>query len=343
MLLVLHGALKNVGDFLIRQRGVALLEHVRPDQRLVLVPRWEPVQLDQASAADAIVLCGGPGLAARFYPDVFPLVDDLEALTTPTLPLALGWSGQPVDAPSAFQFTNESRQALKVLHSRIGWSGVRDDLTLEIVNRASVGASRRTGCVAWYHLPSLHQPMTRPDVVRSLVVTPPSSRRLVRETISLLTRLARRYRGARRYCVFHRGLRPDQFTARKAATVYRSIAAVARALGYHVVDAAFDLQSVSFYRDVDLHVGYRVHAHLDFLSQRRPSLLISEDGRGVGQSVTLHDPYRLRAGSPQLVDSVDEALRSEQACRFEASVRAVDEIERSWPVMQETIQQLPER
>jgi hypothetical protein len=34
---------------------------------------------------------------------------------------------------------------------------------------------------------------------------------------------------------------------------------------------------------VDLHVGYRVHSHIFSLSQRKTSVLIGEDSRGIGQ------------------------------------------------------------
>ena len=39
---------------------------------------------------------------------------------------------------------------------------------------------------------------------------------------------------------------------------------------------------IHFYDKVDLHVGFRVHAHLYMLSMRKPSILLIEDGRGYG-------------------------------------------------------------
>src|SRR5699024_8576119 len=40
----------------------------------------------------------------------------------------------------------------------------------------------------------------------------------------------------------------------------------------------------------DLHIGYRVHAHIYFLSKRLPSILLHEDGRGNGVSEALNSP-----------------------------------------------------
>jgi hypothetical protein len=51
-----------------------------------------------------------------------------------------------------------------------------------------------------------------------------------------------------------------------------------------------------FMGGIDLHVGFRVHSHVFSLSQRKTSLLIAEDSRGIGQvqamggvAVSAHD------------------------------------------------------
>ena len=204
MLLVLHGAKVNAGDFLIRERGMEILRHLRPGQRLVIHPRWDPVDPDLFDSADAVVLCGGPGLARRFHPRIFAMVDDLDAHPTPVLPVALGWSGTPAEHPERFKFSRRSLAALRAIHARIGWSGVRDDLSLEIVRRAGVGEVRRTGCFAWYHLPSMGRPLHSAERVRRLAFTPAARRRPggLREVASLLRRLRRRYPRAERYWSF---------------------------------------------------------------------------------------------------------------------------------------------
>jgi polysaccharide pyruvyl transferase len=341
MLVVLHGAKVNAGDYLIRDRGVAILRHLRPGQELILHPRWQRVPPELYDRADAIVLCGGPGLAPRFYPKVFPLVRNLERHPTPILPVALGWNGTGSGHVDRF-FSKRSVKALRVVHSRIGWSGVRDDLSLALLSSLDVGEVRRTGCVAWYDLSSLGRPLASPERVRRVVVTPPTKagKGGLREAAGVLRLVRARYRQAERWCVFHRGMRAE-FGGETSTAQRRATAAVARALGYRVVDASRGLDVLDAYRECDLHVGYRVHAHLCFLSYRRPSLLLIEDGRGEGQSVTFEDPYRLRAGSPTLLAQLDDALAQEEANRYEASERAVAEIERTWPVMRETVEQLP--
>ena len=241
------------------------------------------------------MLCGGPGLARRFYPRVFA---HGRRPGRPPHSGAAGGAGlerHSGRASERFKFSRKSLAALRAIHARIGWSGVRDDLSLEIVRRADVGDVRRTGCFAWYHLPSMGQPLHSAERVRRLAFTPAARRRPggLREVASLLRRLRRRYPRAERYCVFQRGLRAE-FETETPTRERLATAALARGLGYRVVDASRDLGALELYGQVDLHVGYRVHAHLGTLSRRRPSLLIAEDGRGRGQAVTFADPHDLR-------------------------------------------------
>lgn len=44
--------------------------------------------------------------------------------------------------------------------------------------------------------------------------------------------------------------------------------------------------NLSFYDDIDFHVGYRLHGHISFLRRRKPSVLIVEDARAYGFSQT---------------------------------------------------------
>ena len=339
MILVSHGAKKNVGDYLIHSRGRAILEQLLPGESLVSFPRWDPIPADLIGRARAVVLCGGPGLTRDFYPGTFRLVPNIHDVNVPVLPLALGWSGRPAQDPFSFNFDPPSHEALKAIHAGLGWSSVRDDLSLDIMKSCGVEQVRRSGCTAWYHLPSLGKRFVSPGQVRSLVFTTPASPRLFGQAFKLMKRLASRYPTIDRWCVFHRGIGHDKETRRRTAYANYMLARVASALKFTVVDGSSDLSKIDFYGDVDLHVGYRVHAHLAFLSQRRGSILVSEDGRGVGQALTFGDPYRLVASEPDLVDRVESAVDTEVGS-WDATRRAIEEIERSWPVMRETVLQL---
>ncbi|WP_430788228.1 polysaccharide pyruvyl transferase family protein [Virgibacillus flavescens] len=55
-----------------------------------------------------------------------------------------------------------------------------------------------------------------------------------------------------------------------------------------IIDLAGGAENLTYYDDIDLHVGYRLHAHIWFLRNRKPSLLIAEDGRATGHLATVN-------------------------------------------------------
>jgi hypothetical protein len=48
-------------------------------------------------------------------------------------------------------------------------------------------------------------------------------------------------------------------------------------------------QALSYYNNADYHIGFRYHAHLWFIQNRKPSFLIAEDGRSWGYINTFND------------------------------------------------------
>jgi polysaccharide pyruvyl transferase WcaK-like protein len=339
MLLVLHGARRNAGDFLIRDRGLRLIARARPDAEIRLHERWLAVDPDLAAEARAIVLCGGPALAPELYPVVYPLVPRLDDLETPVLLLALGWCGEPAGHPERFAFTDRSRTALHQLAARGAWASGRDDISTSLLTAAGLDA-QRSGCTAWYALDEIGQPFRPPATVRRVVVTTPARFGNGRQAVAVLRAVAARFPDAELVCAFHRGLdRHD--TPLHHWGLNRLLARRAASLGYRVADLAGDATGLDLYRDVDLHVGYRVHAHLCTLSHRRPSLLVAEDGRGEGQQASLGDPHRLRASEPDLGARLLAAIDHEAGSAWPATAAAVDEIERTFPVMERTLDRLP--
>lgn len=52
------------------------------------------------------------------------------------------------------------------------------------------------------------------------------------------------------------------------------------------VNLSGSCDNLDYYNNIDMHVGFRLHAHKWFLQNRKPSLLIAEDGRGWGHLLT---------------------------------------------------------
>lgn len=331
-----HGAKKNVGDYLIHSRARELCTRLLPGSGFVSIPRWDKEQpLDEA---EALVLCGGPGLTPRFIESVFPVAQSAMDRGIPVSCLALGWQGLPKRSPGAFRMTARSVAALRRLSSPENPISVRDETTRQVADYFGFDTVV-TGCTAWYSIPHLGQkPSAHDTQPQTIVYTTPALSEHTRESIAVMRFLRRRFPRSRLIASFHRGIKPDALTPRAQSRRLMVQAAAARLLGFEVRDVSYDLSKIGFYSEVDLHVGYRVHAHLDFVSRRMPSLLISEDGRGFGQTVTLHGKQAvIWAGDSELVEKLDTRLTRELERGWPSLMRAVETIERSYPVMEEAI------
>ena len=76
---VLHGAIINAGDFLIKNRAISLLKYFYPDSEIVEYYRNQSLEekLPEINACDILVFAGGPGYCNGFYPRMAPVTDDL--------------------------------------------------------------------------------------------------------------------------------------------------------------------------------------------------------------------------------------------------------------------------
>jgi len=304
MYVLLHGARSNAGDFLIKERAVALLRRHRPDRELVERPRWEPVDahLETINRARAVILCGGPAFQADLYPGIYPLTADLNRIRPPIIPMALGWKhprGLWSDTWD-YRFTPASRPLLERIAGSGFTGGCRDYHTLNALAHQGVTNLAMTGCAAWYDLDVLDKPprddftAAPPDKVACslgpLMHGEPSFRV---GTLALLEALRERF-GDRLECVFHH---PVEAHDNRAVLDFLR----ARGIPYLALDGDAG-RMVDYYAGVDLHVGFRVHAHILMTSAGRRSFLIAEDGRATALQAAMGgavlDPFTDPARAP---------------------------------------------
>ena len=107
------------------------------------------------------------------------------------------------------------------------------------------------------------------------------------QNLELLKRIKKDFPVADVTAVFHRGLGTDKYTTPEEGVQLRKFVDKVKDGGFEIIDLAYDLERIKIYNEVDFHVGYRVHAHAYSVSQRKPSFLLWEDGRGQGMSENL--------------------------------------------------------
>lgn len=291
-LITLTGAKKNIGDFLITDRCEKLLKSLKPDLELVKLPHWEAFddKLELINNSLAVVIFGGPGYQINMYPGVYKLVKNIDDIKVPIIPLGLGWKGVPGDfiTTKEYVFSKKSLSLLHKINESLDTLSCRDYYTAEALRNNGI-KPLMTGCPVWYNLDYIGKKMQLPKTIKKLVYTPAQMPEFKEQSVQVMTMLKEMFPEAEIFCSFHRGIgTKDKYTPDWDVETTRYLSDRAKIYGLIPVDTSFDLKRIDFYHDCDFHVGYRVHAHINFLSMRKPSLLIHEDGRGRGVSEALN-------------------------------------------------------
>ncbi|WP_144478127.1 polysaccharide pyruvyl transferase family protein [Cytobacillus oceanisediminis] len=285
MYIVLTGAKKNVGDFLIRDRSLKLLKHLKPTEEFKEFNSWEPLdeKLDIVNQSNGIIICGGPGYKQDMYPNVYPLTKNLDDIKVPIYILGAGWYGVTGDQEvmNNYKFTESAKALLNKAAQNNGLS-CRDYFTKRVVEMNGINPINMTGCPVLYNLEYLNTGVRKPSEIKTIVFTTPQDPLYANQSIRLMESLKKEFPDAKIYASFHRGTGREEGTGLLEGIHLEKMAQEAERLGLEVMDTSSDLSKIDFYSETDLHIGYRVHAHLYFLSERKPSFLINEDGRGTG-------------------------------------------------------------
>jgi Polysaccharide pyruvyl transferase len=285
MYIVLTGAKKNVGDFLIRDRSLKLLKHLKPNDEFIEFNSWESLtdKLETVNKSKGLIICGGPGYKQDMFPKVYPLTDNLDDIKVPMYILGAGWYGVTGENEvlKNYSFSDKTFSLLQKIAQNNGLS-CRDYYTKRVVNNNGINSINMTGCPVMYNIDYLNTEMRIPNEINSIVFTTPQDPVFTNQCIKLMKSLKLKFPKAKLYASFHRGVGRDSGTGLVEGIHLEKMAKEATLLGYEIVDSSYDLSKISFYSETDLHIGYRVHAHLYYLSERKPSFLINEDGRGTG-------------------------------------------------------------
>ena len=296
----LTGSRNNAGDFLIRHRGHGLLRHVRPDREIVNMNAWEPFTSEQIAVingARALLLLGGPALRRDMYPAVYPLTEDLDRIKVPITLMGAGWHAAPGtwEESRRYRFTPPTLSLLQRIERDGAGLSVRDYRSLNTLHGAGIGGAVMTGCPALYDPEKLGMPLAwQPDqpfqnIVFSLGVTFIRSRGLEEQARTLISEIRKAHPTAKLTVAFHHSIAEADLRAAYGNTLSafaeRHLALVEwlKGEGIAYADISGGVEKLmALYDAADFHIGYRVHAHIYTASQRKPSVLITEDGRGRG-------------------------------------------------------------
>lgn len=296
---LLTGSKSNAGDYLIKHRAKKILELLRPDRNFFDFDAWEKFdsqKLNIVNNSKALVLLGGPSLQNGMFPSIYRLVDDLAEITAPVTTMGVGWKSTRGNWSDTYNYPL-SRQSIALL-KKCSQSGlplsVRDYQSQSVLQNKGFENVLMTGCPAYYELNEID---TLPKSVCELkniafslgvsFIDSPSMESLMKEQILCLQE---RYTDKSFKVVFHHSLDLDKFmsnhgSTRKHISSHLRFKSWLDKNGVESVDISGSAENlINFYRDIDLHIGYRVHAHIFLNSIGKLSILISEDGRAKGSA-----------------------------------------------------------
>ena len=308
---ILTGSKNNAGDYLIKYRAKHLFSWLRPDRSIVDIDGWKPFDkktLDIVNGAEALILMGGPALQEKMRPRVYGLLDDLSKITAPIVTMGIGWYSQVGSWNSTHNYP--LNKLTTELLARIGKDGfkssVRDYHTLNVLNSLGYDNYFMTGCPALYDEKHLEKDIVIPQAPKkigfSLGVSLKSSARMFKQMQDAVLKTKEVF-GEQTIVevVFHHAVSDDYVNTHGAAMglhkAQQKFLVWLKTNDIPYVDISGSAESlIEYYETCDLHIGYRVHAHIFMSSVSKASILLNEDGRGIalksvigGVSLTAYD------------------------------------------------------
>lgn len=292
---VLSGAVKNAGDFLIVERCKQLIKSVYPSSEIITYNRKKKMDIndiEEANNCDAIVYAGGPCVYKNLYPGIIPLTDDLNMLTTKIVTVGIGWDGTLANTEEVlnYKLNDTTKKLFERIQNDSGYVSCRDWYTCNVLKNNDVDKIKMTGCPAWYNLEYIDSELKESKEIKKIYVSDPADIvSYAEQTVQICKYLKECFKEAEIKFVFHRGSYVvDEYTSKKVAQKAGELKNRIEEMGIPCVDISYGYDGMKLYDECDLHIGYRVHAHIYNLSRRNISVLFEEDARGAGVNDALN-------------------------------------------------------
>lgn len=290
---ILTGSKNNAGDFLIKYRAKQLFKTLKSDREIIDFNAWEEFDTEKlkiVNESKAIILLGGPSLQKNMRPNIYRMTKNLDDINVPIISMGIGWKSISGNWRNTYDYilNKESIELLNRINNSGYVSSVRDYHTLNTIKFKGFDNFIMTGCPAYYDLDFIGKEFVSSiinKVAFSLGVSfieSPSMEKLMKENI---LECKKKFKDKEFEVVFHHSLDKDKFLSTHGSTSkhnqkHNEFAKWLDEQNIKYVDISGSAENLmNYYNNVDLHIGYRVHAHIFMNSISKFSILISEDGR----------------------------------------------------------------
>ena len=274
---LLHGAVINSGDFLIKKRTVDLIKecYVTAEIKEYLRNNISVENLMDINESDIVIIAGGPLLVRDI--GILYAQNLCQYIKKPIMLLGVGWNGYNDNSNqiNSYIFENNTKKFLERCVSDTKYIGCRDWYSVDVLRGNEIYNSLMTGCPAWYYLPMIGNSKLQfrgMNNVKKICISDSSNINNKILDICLIKYLRAEFNNNTEiYYAMHRD---DwrQIDLMKTLEDYK----------VNVEYISGTAEGFGIYDDCDIHIGFRVHAHIYNLSKRKFSILIEEDGRGAG-------------------------------------------------------------
>lgn len=371
---ILTGSKNNAGDFLIKYRAKQLFSEFRKDREIIDLDRWiafDEETLEKVNNSKALILTGGPALQKYMYPNLYKMAK-LDDIKVPIITMGVGWSSKSGNWSDTYtyEFSKQTRELLDRVENSGYLSSVRDYHSLNALHSSDYKNFLMTGCPAYYSTEHIGRDFENYPIKKvsfSLGVSFNHSKsmdKLVKENI---LECKEYFKNESFEVVFHhsidekkrdKGVSKSLFDAQKRMQQWLD----SKHINYTDISGSAE-NLMNYYSSRDLHIGYRVHAHIFMNSIAKYTILLNEDGRGksiknVIGGITIdaydnynesylirklnqlykHDKYSANTNlTKQLLDEIDYEKMIDFN-RYKISRKTID---KNFDIMQKFLQQLP--
>ncbi len=292
---ILTGSKNNAGDYLIKYKAKKLFSAIRPDREVVDINAWEVFEdstLSLVNNSQSLILLGGPSLQCHMYTGIYQLTPNLDDIKVPIVTMGIGWksiSGNWEDTYN-YPLSDKTLILLKKINENSIPSSVRDFHTLNTLQFKGLDNVLMTGCPAYYDLDFIDSEVPKVQEIKkvafSLGVSFIKSRTMEKQMKFQILELRKYFVDKIFEVVFHHSLDSKVFLKTHGAKikhnkVHNDFLDWLKTNEIDYVDISGSAENlINYYKAVNLHIGYRVHAHIFMNSISKPSVMIAEDGRG---------------------------------------------------------------
>ncbi|MCM1233356.1 MAG: polysaccharide pyruvyl transferase family protein [Ruminococcus flavefaciens] len=292
-ILLLSRPVINAGDYLFTAKSLEAFERLSPQTIVETGHISDEFELNYVNKFDAVIAAGGPLYDNRFLiAETFPVLKHIDNMLPKLHFMSGGWYGADAETSSlsSYRFAGNVMANLRKIQERGGIFSCRDFISEYILKNNGINNVTMIGCTAWYDYERLDmlEPLYHGNIKRIIIsdqgITKDSDRWTWKyfqmdRVIKLLNRM---FPKSELTFTFNGGIctkYSKEFNLKICDLLNRN--------NIPFYDISGDKKGFSLYDQADLHVGFRMHSHIYCMSKRIPSVLISEDARGIGLNTTI--------------------------------------------------------